>query len=144
MFVKSTLIIPITLNCCWIGNTRAGIEDFLSTLLLKYSGGLHGCVVSFKIIAHDKIASILNECPSLQLNATIELVSFSPCVNSILTGVVSKLSRDHIGVLVYGIFNASISLAELEDYTFDYDRNVLYTPTGTVSSGSVIRFAVDR
>jgi DNA-directed RNA polymerase I subunit RPA43 len=41
------------------------------------------------------------------------LLVFEPVKGRKLTGVVNKVSVDHIGLLVMGIFNASISSSEV-------------------------------
>jgi hypothetical protein len=63
---------------------------------------------------------IINELPYVHFDVSVRLLVFAPYVGCKLMGTVTKLGADHIGMLVYDIFNASISHENLE-----YHRNRL-------------------
>lgn len=55
-----------------------------------------------------------DECPLLQVPINVTFLIFSPCVDDTLSGVINHCSADHIGLLVYGCFNASITADSLK------------------------------
>ena len=57
---------------------------------------------------------IINELPYVHFEVSVRLLVFAPYVGCKLMGTVTKLGADHIGMLVYNIFNASISHENLE------------------------------
>lgn len=66
-----------------------------------------------------------------------------------LVGVVNKVSPDHIGLLVHGVFNASIPADNIRKRELEWDEDLAAwrrlndtDQEVVVGSGSVIRFTV--
>ena len=67
-----------------------------------------------------EFANILNENPCLLFSVKVRALIFRPQKGMILKGRVNKVGSNHIGMLVSGIFNASISGNEVsEGYVFN-------------------------
>jgi DNA-directed RNA polymerase I subunit RPA43 len=128
------------------GNLALGISKFFESLLMRYLPEAKGVLITYKNVQFEtRTANIINESPFLQFCITVDLVLFSPSVNSLVKGKVSKISEKHIGILIHGSFNASIALDELEtDYTWDEGKETWRSKSGSkkISNGSVIEFRV--
>jgi DNA-directed RNA polymerase subunit E'/Rpb7 len=141
MFYSTSTTLPVALAPCWTGNEREGVTEYLNTFLTKYVPAVKGVVLSYHSVKPDTDCKIHNESPIMHLNTRVKLIHFSPVAGDLLYGVVNKFSADHIGLLVYGIFNASISAA---DHMFKYneDEDVLVNGDVTVKTGNVLKFKV--
>ena len=52
---------------------------------------------------------IFDEDPAIHLKLQVEFIIFQPTVGCTLKGTVNKVAKNHIGCLVHGCFNASVS-----------------------------------
>ena len=94
---------------------------------MKYHPIVHGVIVSVDQIQFGKgtgegVGLIHNELPFIHFKIEFQAVVFRPNVTKTiegggeeerneqpLPGVVNKVSSGHVGILIYGVFNASIS-----------------------------------
>ncbi|KAJ3261376.1 hypothetical protein HK103_005984 [Boothiomyces macroporosus] len=125
MLEKVTLQLKVHLAPKFISNTRAGIEDYLDALL-------------------QKDAVIQTESPYMHFDIQVDFTVFSPKVEDSMIGVVNKVSPDHVGCLVYGLFNASIAREKLPGWSWDYEENVWTVGDVTIKPGSVVKFKAER
>lgn len=98
-------------------------------LCCRYSTQLKGVVLSYSDIKlSDKNARIMYDCPFTHLDISAKMLAFAPVVGArirtslfrvlllfiyLLVGTVKKQNRDYIGLLVYGVFNASIPSSQI-------------------------------
>ena len=68
-------------------------------------------------------AVIIGESPIMHFEVEAEFTVFAPQPGHILLGKVNLMSNDHIGMLVLGVFNASIPYSELPP-SCAYDRQL--------------------
>ncbi|KAI8914369.1 hypothetical protein EDD86DRAFT_273449 [Gorgonomyces haynaldii] len=123
MWSLSTTELKIRLAPCFISQEKQGIHQYLQSMLFKYNQQLQGVIVAFaNVKVTDSFAKIQNESPFMNMNIQVDLVHFSPKKEQLLVGIVNKMSADHIGLLVHGIFNASISTQELEGWEWQEDH----------------------
>lgn len=105
------------------GNILGGVRDRLNNMLMRYSEDFGGVVLSY---SNEKLTStkgaILESLPYVHVQATAVLLLFSPTVGQTLEGVVNQVCGDHLGLLVMGVFNASIAVTDTED-SFDFDES---------------------
>ncbi|KAJ2994713.1 hypothetical protein HDV02_001368 [Globomyces sp. JEL0801] len=75
-----------------------------------------------------------------------DFVLFSPPVDSTLVGVVNKVSPDHIGCLVYGLFNASIAADQFpkKEWVWDEDAHHWVVSGNVIQPGSIVKFKVAK
>lgn len=141
MFYVSTTTLPVCLPPFWTGNEEEGVNNYLKSNLAKYSPSLNGFLLAFSNVVLNPIAKIQNESPFLHIKASVDLMHFSPKKTDYLFGVVNKLSEDHIGLLVYGIFNASIAGAN-HYFTYSAHEDVLEYNDVKIGVGSILKFEV--
>lgn len=74
------------------------------------------------------------------MTITAEFTLFCPTIGQTLIGHVNKTSSDHIGILVHGLFNASINAENIPESLLYNDEEQAW---GDIVNGSVISFRVD-
>ncbi|OLL23410.1 DNA-directed RNA polymerase I subunit rpa43 [Neolecta irregularis DAH-3] len=83
-----------------------GATDYLDSLLLSYHHPLNGVILAYQNVEfEDKVAKILYDSPYARTNILAEILVWRPTKE----GDVNLQSPDHIGLLLHGTFNASIS-----------------------------------
>jgi DNA-directed RNA polymerase subunit E'/Rpb7 len=122
LFEETTAIHYLHLSPKYIGSLTRGVEETLTTYLLKWSGPLL-CVplalISFDSTIDDK-ARIVNENPQIHLHVRAKWLTFVPKVGKIMEGTISKQSPDHLGVLVLGYFNGVVQAMQMASmYVWD-------------------------
>ncbi|KAJ3315136.1 hypothetical protein HDV04_004277 [Boothiomyces sp. JEL0838] len=144
MLEKVTLQLKVHLAPKFISNTRAGIEDYLDALLQKYIPEVKGVALQYqniKLLSRDAV--IQTESPYMHFDIQVDFTVFSPKVEDSMIGVVNKVSPDHVGCLVYGLFNASIAREKLPGWSWDYEENVWTVGDVTIKPGSVVKFKAE-
>lgn len=134
-------------------NTAKAMHACMQSMLLKYSDGLGGVLLSFDNIKVDKsknggsFGRVLNEMPHIHFYVICDVFVFNPSIGTTLTGVVNETFPSHVGLLVHELFNAMISAEYLREsgFVFDIDLNEwskedTMTP---ISSGDSIQFTVE-
>lgn len=83
---------------------------------------------------------IINESPYCLLRIKVDLTIFAPQVDSWLIGIVNKISPDHIGIIVYNLFNASIASSDLSKWSYN-DKSWSYQKK-IIKKGTLLKFKV--
>ncbi|KAI8919744.1 hypothetical protein BC831DRAFT_419087 [Entophlyctis helioformis] len=152
-FTRITAQIHIHLPPAFAANPLDGVKDYLNTFVMRYIPELSGVVLSYSDIEFQESAGlIINESPFSHFYIKAVFVLFSPTVGTPLYGVVNKVSPDHIGLLVYGVFNASIPSSEIprDEYVWDTDGMAWKVTSSVdhsdlfVAPGSVVKFDVAK
>jgi DNA-directed RNA polymerase I subunit RPA43 len=130
----------------YASNLTLGISKFFESLLMRYLPEAKGVLVTYKNVKFESTtANVINESPFLQFYITVDLILFSPSLNSTVKGRVCKISDKHIGLLIHGSFNASISGDELTScHTWDEEKETWRSKKGSkkISNGAVFEFRV--
>lgn len=90
-------------------DVRSGVQEHLDALLMRHSDELEGvvlCVGPFTVLSHEAAVSIYF--PLCRVRVRAPLLVFRPAVGALVTGRVTKVGADYIGLLVLGVLNASI------------------------------------
>ncbi|KAL0215839.1 hypothetical protein P9112_008023 [Eukaryota sp. TZLM1-RC] len=129
------------------------IQSFNSSIM-KYNHKYDGVVLSNTNISFpDDSGAIIDDSPFCRFEATADLVIFSPSIGSKLSGSVVHVSEDHISMLVFGVFNASIPRDTLDtQYKFHETDCCWYRighegsedPKHYIAMDSVLEFAVKK
>jgi len=113
-FNEATISIFMHLPPRFINNIQAGVETYLNQSLMKYVPEVEGVIVAYRGVKYfDKYARILNEYPELHFYISTKVLVFSPKIGTNLIGVVNQVGVDHVGLLVYGLFNGSIGATNI-------------------------------
>ncbi|KAJ3101214.1 hypothetical protein HDU97_001565 [Phlyctochytrium planicorne] len=130
-------------------NPSQGVLEYLSKFLLRYVQEVGGVILAFNNVRFlQNAAKILYDSPYSHFKVSATLTVFSPKVNSVLVGIVNKVSPDHIGLLVHGAFNASIAADQIRKKEFVWrDKLGAWKQLGvdgdvSIKPGSIIRFTV--
>ncbi|KAM6958738.1 DNA-directed RNA polymerase I subunit RPA43 [Aplochiton taeniatus] len=99
----------IALSPMYLSKKKTGIQEELSTELMRYSESLNGVPLAYDDIRiQGQYGNIYDDNGFIHLNVEATFVIFKPEKGNKLRGVVNKLSMGHVGCLVHGCFNASI------------------------------------
>jgi len=124
-------ILPAALN-----NIDKAINGMMSSLLLRYTYGVGGVLLSFENIQFENNVNdgskgkdggsgyggiILDEMPHIHYNITSDIVVFSPTIGKRLNGIVNESFPSHVGILVYNLFNAMVNADSLRESGFSFD-----------------------
>ncbi|KAI9334975.1 hypothetical protein BDR26DRAFT_866527 [Obelidium mucronatum] len=118
----------------------------------RYIPELKGVPLSYSNVKiEEKVANVLYDSPFCHLHATCTFTLFAPREGSTIVAIVNKVSSDHIGLLVHGVFNASIAAEHIQktEYHFNHGAKAWRRvdedgePTGEkIAAGSVVKFTI--
>ncbi|KAI8904175.1 hypothetical protein DFJ77DRAFT_552301 [Powellomyces hirtus] len=139
----------------FVSNPLKGVHEYLSRFLMRHVEELDGVVLSYspKVTILDQSARVIDDSPFCHFYVKVTFWVFRPKVDAPIIGVVNKVSNDHIGLLVHGIFNASIPSDKIRRNEFRYseEEEAWKQPQSDNSSsssvvvlgvGAVVRFTV--
>ncbi|KAJ3078707.1 hypothetical protein HDU99_000419, partial [Rhizoclosmatium hyalinum] len=90
---------------------------------MRYIPELKGVPLSYSDVKiQEKVANVLYDSPNLHLHATVKFTLFAPREGTEIVGIVNKVSSDHIGLLVHGVFNASIAADQIRKKEFHFNH----------------------
>ena len=127
-FSESNIITKVALRPHYTGNIIEAVKDQLNDTLLKYSEEIQGIPVAYSNLSLPKgmkYGHVLGAQPWIHVDIKTTMVIFRPIRGLPLRGMVSQVSDSHVSLLIYGMFNASLSAHELsKEYTFNYENNI--------------------
>jgi hypothetical protein len=106
---KIDVVLSLWIPPSYLGNVKRGAYCQLENFLLSYVDQFGGVVVAFSnvnVLGHGGL--IYYDQPEIHFRVSVQFLVFSPFSGERLKGVISHVGYDHIGVIVHGIFNASI------------------------------------
>jgi len=102
------------LSPCFVNSVKCGVKDILNRRLLRFTPALGGIVLAyFGLKLQDSAGIIQNEMPFFIVNVSTKVLIFRAKVGQRMVGVVNKISRNHVGMLVHDLFNASVSASSM-------------------------------
>lgn len=121
-FEQCQMLLQLSLPPCYIQDISTGLHEQLNLMILRYSSKLQGVLLAYsKLRLVEPFGRIINETPYIHCKVIMDALVFQPKIGSTIEGVVNKVGSNHVGLLVAGVFNASISSAQLPtDYSYDY------------------------
>ncbi|KAJ2791339.1 hypothetical protein H4R20_006879 [Coemansia guatemalensis] len=108
-FSECTARLTVTLAPVHGSDHWAGIHETLNSMLLHFVPQVRGVVLSYskaKMLSHT--ALLFNDSPFGQLEISVKLLVWRPLSGMTLQGAINVQSPDHIGLLLWDTFNASI------------------------------------
>jgi DNA-directed RNA polymerase I subunit RPA43 len=129
-----------------LADIQGALHASLRKILLRYSEGIGGVLLSFEKVKILSRGEILNELPHIHYVVSLGGIVFSPKQGQTLTGVIYECFHSHVSLVLYGYFNASVPAAELQSSGYQYDaRNVTWekrqqhgSPESVLSKGQTI------
>ena len=119
-FVEARVPIRLHLPPTFSSRLQVGILQYIHQLLLKYNSELQGIPVAInKISVLEPCAVIKYDNPYFHLSVMADMIIWritSP--NQLVCGEINKISGDHVGLIAFGIFNASIPAESLRSAYF--------------------------
>jgi DNA-directed RNA polymerase I subunit RPA43 len=130
-----------------LSNVTEGVQTLLTGMLMKYNAQLGGVVMSYdKLKILDTHSEVFFDRPHVSFKIQARLLVFRPAVGSYVTGTVSKVEPDHVGLLVNGVFNAAIKSAVglPAEFEFSQATNQWINPATSeaIEVGTQLRFKV--
>ncbi|PRP81380.1 DNA-directed RNA polymerase I complex subunit Rpa43 [Planoprotostelium fungivorum] len=147
-FVQVQVEQTVQLSPYYTGREMLGVTNHLNTLLLRYIPTVDSVLLSYKDVKiRVEKGRIRNESPIIYLPITYTALLFKPVIGQPLEGKVIQIGYDHIGMLVDGLFNASIFSDQLspafEPSQFEDKWESKTDSSVSISVGSTVRFIVD-
>ncbi|KAG6896431.1 hypothetical protein C0992_008308 [Termitomyces sp. T32_za158] len=119
--VRTSLVVSIAPT--FAGNPRAGIEEILDSMVMRYIPALRGVVLSHSNLSFlSKTATVQGDCPFLVCPIEFDATIWSPRVGMKLMGKISLSSPDHVSLLLHRTFNVSIPRHHIpkDEWEFEY------------------------
>lgn len=119
------LKVKVRLSPYFTQNVRVGVENLLNKALLKHVPEAGGILLAYENLELvDKVGTVVHEGCETHFSIRCDALVFRVRRNTLLSGVINKVSSSHIGLLVHGLFNASIAQEELRyGVSFDADKD---------------------
>jgi DNA-directed RNA polymerase I subunit RPA43 len=115
-----TLQMLIHLPPSYLGDIKAGIEYKLNKFLMRYLEPVQGIMLAYSDIKLlSDTGKIIHETPHIHFPIQFKAICFVPTIGSPLVGKVNLVGADHLGLLVLGVFNASISRDNIGSFAFN-------------------------
>ncbi|KAJ3161807.1 hypothetical protein HDU86_006578 [Geranomyces michiganensis] len=90
---------------------------------MRHVDELDGVVLGYaNVKAIGDVARVIDDSPFCHFSVRATCWVFRPVVGEIIVGVVNKVSSDHVGLLVHGVFNASIPADKIPRDRFHFDH----------------------
>jgi len=147
-FQESTARLYVHLHPSCLEDPAAALEHELNGKLMRYDEVLKGIVLSYdQVKVEDSRVRIFNDSHFLNVRVSVRWLLFCPQPGMKLVGEVNYATSTGLGLLVHGIFNASIQDANLpEGWEFYEDDNddQAYWESGDhkIKIGTLVAFEV--
>ncbi|KAI9272475.1 hypothetical protein BY458DRAFT_474302 [Sporodiniella umbellata] len=105
----------------WAGKTMEGVNEQLNAFLMKYVPEVDGIVLAHSDVkfVSDK-GKIMYDSPYCHFFISVKFLVWKPKKGSKLVGRINLQSEDHIGLLIYGTFNASIPKSRIPSSIYEW------------------------
>ncbi|KAJ3157240.1 hypothetical protein HDU89_002652 [Geranomyces variabilis] len=144
--------IRIQLAPVFLATPARGVRAHLARFLMRHVDELDGVVLGYaNVKAIGDVARVIDDSPFCHFVVRATCWVFRPVVGETIVGVVNKVSSDHVGLLVHGVFNASIPADKIprERFSFDHTTEAWIQPGDGAASkdivlgvGAVVRFTI--
>lgn len=115
-FSEVEILIQVAVKPLQSSDPMGAVENQLRSSLFKYNEKVCGIPMAYIdiLFPNDReYAKIIGDQPWLHVSVLTKLIVFRPEIGLKLQGKVNKLSDNHLSILVFGMFNASITSNEM-------------------------------
>ncbi|EIE80347.1 hypothetical protein G6F55_011936 [Rhizopus delemar] len=108
----------------WAGKVMEGVNEQLNAFLMKYVPEVDGIVLAHSDVKFvtDK-GKVMYDSPFCHFFISVKFLVWKPKKGTKLVGRINLQSEDHIGLLIYGTFNASIPKSRIPSSTYEWKVN---------------------
>jgi len=145
-FQEIEAIVMVSLLPQCLEDPGGHIRKSLNGMLMKYNPIFSGVPIAFSEIglapgaAHGKI---FEEMPHIHFDVKCTALAFCPIPGNKVQGVITQIASTHIGLLVCGIFNASIAAENMdESIVYDTFSNCWKRGEDNLEIGSSLTFSI--
>ncbi|KAG0369463.1 hypothetical protein BC939DRAFT_461016 [Gamsiella multidivaricata] len=127
-FVEVSTKLYIHLPPCFATKPTEGIQEQLNGFLMRYMPQVDGVVLAhsdLKLLQES--GRIMYDSPYCHFWISVKLLVWKPTKGSKLHGTINLQSPDHIGLLLYGTFNASIPSEFIPKDKYEFNPNSSYS-----------------
>eukprot|EP01114_Cavostelium_apophysatum_P015424 TRINITY_DN4194_c0_g1_i1.p1 TRINITY_DN4194_c0_g1~~TRINITY_DN4194_c0_g1_i1.p1 ORF type:complete len:240 (+),score=63.43 TRINITY_DN4194_c0_g1_i1:129-848(+) len=145
-FKKVRIGMKIYLSPFWSGKVSMGIKYHLDQFIFRYIPEFSAVMVSHdNLEVLDRAGLIMDENPFVLTKIKVDFLLFAPALHSFIIGTVNNVGVDHIGLLIFRTFNASIGSQNLGgNFKLDFSSGT-WTDQGTgaqIAVGTDIVFEI--
>ncbi|KAG0377877.1 hypothetical protein BGX24_005264 [Mortierella sp. AD032] len=134
-FVEVQTKLYIHLPPCFANKPIEGIHEQLNGFLMRYMPQVDGVVLAHSDLKLLQTSGrIMYDSPYCHFWISVKLLVWRPVKGSTLYGTINLQSPDHIGLLLYGTFNASIPSEFIPKDKYVFNPNKSYSHPDTNSS----------
>lgn len=93
------------------------VENQMNKHLLRYNhklGGVPLCYRDISLVPGKEYGHFFYEHPSVHVDVVGKVLVFSPDAGTLVRGRITRVTENYVSILVLGLFNASISGAEMK------------------------------
>ncbi|KAH8553322.1 hypothetical protein BGW37DRAFT_257619 [Umbelopsis sp. PMI_123] len=120
-FSEVSIRLYIHLAPMWVNKPIEGVNEQLNAFLMKYIPEVDGVVVAHSGLRMEAAdGRIMYDCPFSHFFIRVKLLVWKPNKGEKLVGKINLQSPDHIGLLIYGTFNASIPREHISQTHFEW------------------------
>ncbi|ORZ20257.1 hypothetical protein BCR42DRAFT_408339 [Absidia repens] len=120
-FSEVVITLYIHLAPMWSGKPMDGVNEILNAFLMKHVPEVDGIVLAHSDIElMSEKGKVLYDSPFCHFFITARLLVWKPKKGSKLVGRINLQSQDHIGLLIYGTFNASIPKSRISSDKYEW------------------------
>lgn len=110
-----------------LGNLNSSVHHLISKNIGKYNRDSEGIILDYcntKVLNNKSI--IRHDSSELQVNIQTDYYVFQPVIGAIITGTIKHIALNHIGVIIYRVFNVSIRLNDFEKSAFHVKQEIKF------------------
>ncbi|KAG0066690.1 hypothetical protein BGZ89_006989 [Linnemannia elongata] len=134
-FVEVQTKLYIHLPPCFANKPIEGIHEQLNGFLMRYMPQVDGVVLAHSDLKLLQTSGrIMYDSPYCHFWISVKLLVWRPVKGSTLYGTINLQSPDHIGLLLYGTFNASIPSEFIPKDKYVFNPNKSYSGSDSANS----------
>lgn len=146
-YKKTKLKIALCISHAFCNDPMKGARMHLDTMVMRYwaNVGVIICFLDVKMANRSAKVVVDVKSPYFTFNVHVTALVFAPTVGDVLEGRVNNIGTDHIGILVYGVFNASVRGDDTSRFKCNIEQTCWISTTDsktTIEIGSTVAFRV--
>jgi DNA-directed RNA polymerase subunit E'/Rpb7 len=128
-FVEAETDMKVALPPSAMQRPLAAVRRQLNDLLFTYVTDVNGMPMAYRKVGFKNkekvgLARVMGADPWMHVDILASLIVFKPEINETLCGKITLVGASHVGLLCFGIINATLNAVELaKNYTYSSDKD---------------------